>query len=185
MPYPIPMRSRYTITESEGIYFLTITIVDWLPVVVGTAPCEIVLESLLFCRKQKELRLYAYVLMENHLHLVAEAPDLTGCVQSFKRHTARSIINWATTTNKDWLLHQFGYCRKAYKHNSQYQVWQEGAHPQLIQGDDMLRQKMVYIHNNPVRRGYVDMPEHWRYSSARNYESGDHTVLEIDPLPWP
>ena len=113
MPYPIPMRSRYTITESEGIYFLTITIVDWLPVFIGVAPCEIVLESLLFCRKQKGLRLYAYVLMENHLHLVAEAPDLTGCVQSFKRHIARSLINWATSANKDWLLHQFGYYGKA------------------------------------------------------------------------
>lgn len=70
-------------------------------------PREIVLESLLFCRQQKELRLYAYVLMENHLHLIAEAPDLTGCVQSFKRHTARSLIHWAASTNKDWLLHQF------------------------------------------------------------------------------
>ena len=49
----------------------------------------------------------------------------------------------------------------------------------------MLRQKIVYIHNNPVRRGYVDAPEHWRYSSARNYECDDHSVLEIDPLPWP
>ena len=45
----------------------------------------------------------------------------------------------------------------------------EGVHPECIQGDEMMRQKIAYIHNNPVTRGYVDEPEHWRYSSARNY----------------
>jgi hypothetical protein len=47
----------------------------------------------------------------------------------------------------------------------------------------MLNQKTDYIHTNPVRRGYIDVPEHWRYSSARNYYLDDHSVLEIDPLP--
>ena len=48
----------------------------------------------------------------------------------------------------------------------------------------MLRQKIEYIHDNPVRRGYVDAPEHWRYSSARNYVLGDQSVLEVDELGW-
>jgi len=50
-----------------------------------------------------------------------------------------------------------------------YQLWQEGSHPELVQGETMMRQKIEYIHNNPVQRGYVDLPIHWRYSSARNY----------------
>ncbi len=169
--------------ESEGIYFLTAAIVNWLPVLVGGDSCGVLLESLLFCRRKKGFRLYAYVILENHIHLVAEAPDLSGCMQSFKQYTARRLIALAESTGKEWQLHQFDYCKKAYKDRSRYQVWQEGVHPQLIQGDDMLRQKMVYIHNNPVRRGYVDRPEHWRYSSARNYECGDHSVFEIDALP--
>ncbi|NQT53388.1 hypothetical protein HQ576_15120 [bacterium] len=48
-------------------------------------------------------------------------------------------------------------------------MWREGSHPQLIQGEPMMRQKVDYIHQNPVRRGYVDDPLHWRYSSARDY----------------
>jgi putative transposase len=48
-------------------------------------------------------------------------------------------------------------------------VWQEGSHPQEIYDEKMLIQKIEYIHNNPVDRGYVDDPEHWRYSSAINY----------------
>jgi len=179
------MRSRYTIVESDGIYFLTATIVNWLPVLLGEGACALILESLQFCRKHKGLRLYAYVIMENHLHLIAEAPDLGGCLQSFKQYTARGLLRLAQTTGKDWQLHQFDYCKKAYKNHSRYQVWQEGSHPQLIQGDEMLRQKIRYIHNNPVRRGYVELPEHWRYSSARTYELQENSVLEIDPLPWP
>ena len=51
----------------------------------------------------------------------------------------------------------------------EYQFWQEGSHAELILCDDMMREKLEYIHYNPVKRGYVDKPEHWRYSSAMNY----------------
>jgi hypothetical protein len=44
----------------------------------------------------------------------------------------------------------------------------------------MVRQKLEYIHHNPVKRGYVDSPEHWRYSSARNY-LGEPGLIAIDP----
>jgi putative transposase len=53
--------------------------------------------------------------------------------------------------------------------SQEYHLWQVGDHPQQIQSDEMMLQKLEYIHNNPVRRGYVDEPTHWRYSSARNY----------------
>jgi hypothetical protein len=43
------------------------------------------------------------------------------------------------------------------------------VHPQRIYDQEMLKQKLDYIHHNPVRRGYVDFPEQWRYSSARDY----------------
>jgi len=33
----------------------------------------------------------------------------------------------------------------------------------------MMRDRLNYIHNNLVKRGYVDEPHHWRYGSARNY----------------
>ena len=115
--------------------------------------------------------------------LVAEAPDLSGVIQSFKRHTAREIIQLAGRMNKAWLLNQFEFFKKRHKQTSQHQVWQEGVHPQLIQSDDMLRQKIAYIHDNPVRRGYVNAPEDWCCSSARNYVLGDRSVLEIDAIP--
>ena len=52
---------------------------------------------------------------------------------------------------------------------SSFQLWQEGSQPKMIETEVMLRQKLEYIHDNPVKRGYVSDPTHWRYSSARNY----------------
>ena len=67
------------------------------------------------------------------------------------------------------IVNHYTFYKKAHKNERAYQFWQEGVHPELIQNDAMMRQKIEYIHQNPVERGYVDRPEHWRYSSARNY----------------
>ncbi|WP_198532945.1 hypothetical protein [Salinivibrio sp. MA440] len=61
------------------------------------------------------------------------------------------------------------FYKKAHKGDRAYQFWQEGVHPELIQSDAMMWQKIDYIHQNPVKRGYVDEAAHWRYSSARDY----------------
>lgn len=79
-------------------------------------------------------------------------------------------------------LKQLAFYKKAHKTDREYQVWEEGSHPQQIQSDEMMRQKIEYIHNNPVKRGYIDNPVHWRNSSARNY-SGENGVLNVD-IDW-
>ncbi len=57
-------------------------------------------------------------------------------------------------------------------------MWQEGSHPELNQGEAIMRQKATYIHQNPMKRGYVDEAIHRRYSSARNY-AGLPGLLEV------
>ena len=71
--------------------------------------------------------------------------------------------------------------KQPYKTDQEYQLWQEGSHPKAIVSEAMLRQKLEYIHNNPVRRGYVDDPAHWRYSSYRDYV-GTSGLLTIEML---
>ncbi|WFE69488.1 hypothetical protein P8S54_04095 [Thiomicrospira sp. R3] len=74
-----------------------------------------------------------------------------------------------------------GVIRGSHKVDREFQFWQEGYHPEWIQNDEMMRQKMGYIHLNPVKRGYVDLAEHWRYSSARDFV-GLTGLLEIEPF---
>ena len=62
------------------------------------------------------------------------------------------------------------FYKKANHMEKTYQVWEEGYQPKLMQNEEIMIQKINYIHQNPVERGYVDVAKHWRYSSARDYE---------------
>jgi putative transposase len=124
------------------------------------------LSSLQFCEAQKDLKIYTWVILDNHLHAILFAPDLSRVLTDLKRHTARRIVEQLQTENCAWLLHQLQHFRAAHKIDSEYQLWQEGSHPQAILSDEIMLQKLEYLHNNPVKRGLVASPEHWLYSSA-------------------
>ncbi len=74
---------------------------------------------------------------------------------------------------------QLSFYKKAHKEDREYQLWQEGIQPKLIQSDAMMIERINYIHNNPVKRGYVDEGEQWRYSSARNYD-GCEGLIKVE-----
>jgi len=80
------------------------------------------------------------------------------------------------------ILKQMREAKLPHKKDRDYQLWQEGLHPVLMQNEKIMRQKLDYMHNNPVRKGYVDDPTHWLYSSARNY-AGQDGLLEVR-LDW-
>ena len=97
----------------------------------------------------------------------------------FKAHTARELLTLLQRENVKTILEQLAFYKKAHKHNRTYQVWQEGIKPKLIQSDAVMKNKIDYIHNNPLKRGYVDEAKHWRYSSARDYE-GVKGLLDVE-----
>jgi REP element-mobilizing transposase RayT len=162
-------RTRYRFDEGPQPHFLTCTVVGWLPVFTRPEATEIILDSWRFLQTNGRLKLFGYVILENHLHLIAAAADLSQEIRDFKSFTARRLIDLLETHKASMILEQLKWHKAGYKQQSRYQFWQEGSHPQVILNEDMLRQKLEYIHFNPVKRGYVDEPMHWRYSSARNY----------------
>jgi putative transposase len=175
------MRSRYRVNQPDAAHFITSTIVEWLPVFTSAACCDIVVSSLEYCRAEKGLNIYAWVILDNHFHAILAAPDLANILRDLKSFTANQILAQLQSERRGWLLNQLRYYRAAHKPN-EHQVWQEGAHPQAIFDDEMMRQKFEYLHNNPVKRGFVTSPEHWRYSSAHEWLGGGHPVLRCDPL---
>jgi putative transposase len=162
-------RSRYKIFETEHPYFMTCTVVGWLPVFTRPETVQMLYASWRFLHDSGRLFIYGYVILENHLHLIASSDDLVKEMGDFKSFTARQIIDYLKAHKVNMLLQQLKQHKSAHKTDRPYQLWQEGSHPQQIQGPEMMRQKLEYMHNNPVLRGYVDDPTHWRYSSARNY----------------
>ena len=171
-------RGHYTVRDPAAPHFLTCTVLQWLPLFAQPANAEILLDSLDYLRREGELKLYGYVILENHCHLLAQSRDIGKTMASFKSYTAGRIIR-RLTERQSPVLELLAFHKARHKTDRQHQVWQEGSHPEMVEGHAMALQKLEYIHNNPVKRGYVDDPLHWRYSSARNY-AGQEGVIGVD-----
>jgi len=172
-------RSRYKIVENKYPHFMTCTIVEWLKVFNTPSCVQIIFDAWNYARKNQGLQILGYVIMPHHLHMIARAPDLSKVMQSFKSITAKRIIEDVTNLGKEHLLLAFEDFKRTHKSESTYQVWQEGNHPQELTNEHMIRQKLDYMHSNPLRAGLVTRSEDWPYSSVRNY-LGLESPFEID-----
>lgn len=168
-------------------YFITWTIVDWLNVFSEELYCQIALDSLAYIRLHKKTELNAFVIMPSHIHAILWSHDgvnLFDVNRDFKRFTSRKISNEAEKQNRfDW-LNKFMRARQLNRAQdvSKYQVWQEGSHPEAIYTEKFARQKIDYIHLNPVRAGLAKTADGWSYSSARAYLLSEETYPPTDLL---
>jgi REP element-mobilizing transposase RayT len=162
-------RTSYKVYETEHPYFMTCSIVDWLPLFSIPAVAEIVLNSLKFHQEKRDFTLFAYIIMENHIHLIAQSKELKKCMRTLKSFTAREIVDNLKVEGHDFYLKKLKELKLVHHRDSEFQIWNEGYHPKQIRSDKMMEQKITYIHQNPVKRGYVEEAAHWRYSSYKNY----------------
>ncbi len=174
-------RSRFTFYEPTVPYFITCTTVNWLPVFNNPGIVDILFDSLTFLQQHKSLAVWAYVVMDNHLHLIISSPDASKQIGDFKLFTARAIIDYLKEKKAVMLLRMLAFYKLKHRQDRSYQVWQEGFHPEMIVDTTMLSQKIEYIHANPVEKRFVALPEHWLYSSARNV-AGLSSFLQIPSL---
>jgi putative transposase len=182
---------RYRIQDQQGLNFVTCTVVGWIDIFSRKNYRDIVLESLSFCRKEKGLLVFAYIIMTNHLHLIVQSSPgspytLSEIIRDFKKYTSTNIlkaIQKETESRRDWLLHMFAYYAKYNPNNTYFQFWEQDNHPIALYSENVIWQKVDYIHNNPVKAGIVNRPEDYVYSSALNYKTENKEgVLEIDLL---
>jgi REP element-mobilizing transposase RayT len=172
------MSDSYKI-KGDGVYYMTFQIVGWVDLFTRKSYRDIIIDSLKFCQKNKGLTLYAYVIMSNHMHLMAqnENSNLEGIVRDFKNHTAKSFLialNANEESRKDWMKMVFEYHAKYQRQSNQ--IWTHENHSEYIYSQKFIEQKLDYIHNNPVRAGIVLNPEDYLYSSARNYADLDGLI---------
>ena len=122
--------------------------------------------------------------MQDHLHMIMslEAKKIPSLMRDFQRFTSRRISSILKKEYKKEALKVFHRAVTKHRDKNNYKVWQDGYHPKAIISDDMLIQKMEYIHQNPVVKGYVELEEDWKYSSARNVYLKDDSVIELDDI---
>ena len=175
--------ARYRADENLP-YFCTITVLDWLPVLIEARYIDPIIESLRFCRQRKDLVLFAFVVMPNHIHLVAAAGEhLHPVMRDFKRFTSRTIHDRlkhdGRGTYLGWLE---GATQHARRQRGELGLWQDGFHPQALYSRAVFEQKLNYLHENPVRKGLVRHSCDWWYSSASFYDGREDVCMEVDVI---
>jgi putative transposase len=175
------MSLKYKITEGR-VYFVTLTVIGWVDVFTRKNHKLTIIDSLKYCQKHKGLELYAYCLMSSHLHMIVAGKDnchLSDILRDFKKYTSKAIIKQILEepeSRKDWMLNRFEYAGKLNSKIKNYQFWQEGNHAKEVYGESFTRQKLEYIHNNPIAEMIVTKPEDYIFSSARNYADMDSVI---------
>lgn len=184
------MSTGYQINDQEGLYYLTFQVVDWIDIFSRQIYRDIVIESLKYAIEHKDLQIFAFVIMSNHVHLIAQSATgkLSDTIRDFKKFTSKRIINAVQEIQESrckWMLNQFAFHARRHASNNKYQVWTHENHAIYLYGPKFIKEKIEYIHNNPVRSGIVEKPEDYIYSSARNYSGLDSLIDIMDiGLPW-
>ena len=83
---------RYKITNQNATYFLTLTVINWIDVFTRKEYKHTIVESLIYCQTNKGLKIYAWCIMSNHLHLIVQAKEgynLSDILRDFKKFTAK------------------------------------------------------------------------------------------------
>ncbi len=120
---------------------------------------NILADSLNYCRKNKGLKIYGFVFMLNHIHLIIHSPDVSGFIRDFKRFTSgelRKNIAKTEPTVLPLFLNEEG----------KHEFWDKTNLPKLIETEMFFNNKLEYIHNNPIRKNYVMRADDWYWSSA-------------------
>lgn len=180
------MPTGYQIENQSAPYYLTFQIVYWIDLFSRKSYRDIVIESLKYCQKEKGLEIFAWVIMSNHIHLIARSAsgDLSGTVRDFKKYTSKKIIEEiekSAESRKEWMMRLFAHSAKRQNKNGDYQVWTHENHAIELFSTTFIQQKVEYVHNNPVRAGIVDRVEEYKYSSAGVYADKEG-LLEIIPV---
>jgi REP element-mobilizing transposase RayT len=178
----------YSINNPTGIYFVTFATVEWVDVFTRRRYADILLDSLRFCQKEKGLKIYAWCIMFNHIHLIASSElkqyTLSDILRDFKKFTSSAILKSIKEepgeSRRNWMLWIFSAAGKKNSNNTNYQFWQQNNHPEELYSKTFSDQKKDYIHHNPVVAGLVDKPEDYNLSSARDYYCDIKGLLEIE-----
>ena len=150
------MSTKYKATMPNTAYFVTITTVGWIDLFTRLSQRNILVESLKYCQKEKGLEIYAYCIMPSHIHLLCKAEDdliLANIMRDFKKFTSKKIIQTIIEkpeSRREWLLDYFSKACAHLKRKQQYKVWQDGYHAEIAISNNFIKQKINYIHNNPV-----------------------------------
>lgn len=146
--------------HSGGFHFVTFSCYERQPLLMKKGACAVFEQYLEAVRQRYGLVVAGYVLMPEHVHLLVGEPrrsSLSVALQVLKQQTSRKL-----------------------KQRGEAQFWQRRYYDFNVRDDGKRVEKLRYMHRNPVKRGLVERPEDWAWSSFRHYATGEVGVVEIE-----
>jgi putative transposase len=169
--------------ESNLVHYVTAVTYDRVSIFRNDRACSLFIDALAKTRSDDHFKLIGYVVMPDHIHLLVNplSLDISMIIGRLKGRAASSILKWMRTEGHETLLSRLQLARPL-KSGQTHAVWLQDFSAIDIWSRRFIRQKLNYIHNNPVRAGLCDHPGRWRWSSYQAYlphQPGD-VLLEID-----
>ena len=180
------MGRKYAIYDQEALHFVTFTVVNWVDLFIRDEYKQTIIDSLKYCQQRKGLNVHAYCIMTSHIHLILSVDrgkKLSDVIRDFKSYTSnqlkKSIKQNQHESRREWLIWMFEKAGVKNKRNSSFQLWQQHNHPIELNSNELMDQRLEYVHNNPVEAGFVNDPNAWIWSSCQDYEKGIKGKLEL------
>ena len=178
----------FTISKDSQALYITAVTKDRLPVFQTDAIKTITCAAIDEARKSGGILLFAYVIMPDHLHLLAYSSDKkpSDVLRYIKGIVAHRVIEHLKEKNYESSLEKLRH--QDWKRNHRYSLWQHESNTFQVFSESMFMQKANYIHQNPVRAGLVERAIDYRCSSARIWqhcETEDEPMLvDLDQINW-
>jgi REP element-mobilizing transposase RayT len=172
-------RDRKKLELTDNIYFITTTVMNFENILTADESYTmIVIDSIRYLLTEHSASLFAYVVMPNHIHLIIDMPEkesISDSMRDFKKYTTKEIFKKAVIKENIALINKL----KENSNTGGAKLWMDRFDCQLIMSEKFLKQKINYIHNNPVKAGLIDEITKWPYSSARNYFLDDNSLINV------
>ena len=180
------MPVRREIPYNQGIFFITFTCHQWLPLIEQTNSYDLVYNWFDYLKKQNH-RITGYVIMPNHVHVLIDfaksAKKINTIIGDGKRFIAYDIISRLEKAGKTGILQQLEKAVSAKDKNNgkKHEVWQESFDWKYCETAEFAYQKLIYMHNNPCAGRWKLAEDITKYdhSSARYYITGKHAAYEV------
>lgn len=179
------MSRKYKFQNPGSLYFISYATVYWLDIFIRNEYKELLIESWNYCQKIKGLVIHAWIIMTSHVHMIISSKEnkLEDIIRDMKSYTAKQIYQAVVAnpneSRKEWLLSMMRKAAEKNCNNVNFQFWQQHNQPIELFNNEMIDQKLDYLHYNPVVEGIVDYPENYLYSSARDY-CGEKGLVNVE-----
>lgn len=158
--------------KSNSLYFFTATILEWKHLLKKDKYKDIIVQSLKYLHSKEKIKVYAFVIMPNHIHLVWKIVgdiSYSDIQRNFLKYTAQIILSDLKKYHAEVLKHFYVGAK-----DREYQVWERNPLSIEIISQYVAEQKINYTHKNPLAEKWklAEEPQKYKYSSAKFYYEG-------------